>query len=86
MLRSKGFFWVAANHRVAYEWTQAGGVSSVNPMGTWWAAMPREDWEHADGERPDQQPSWHPRYVTRQPSYHSSGSLRYSTTHSASPS
>ena len=65
VLRSKGFFWVAADHRVAYEWTQAGGVSSVNPMGMWYAAMPREDWEHADGERPDQQPSWHPRYGDR---------------------
>ena len=65
VLRSKGFFWVAADHRVAYEWTQAGGVSSVNPMGMWWAAMPREDWEHPDGERPDQQPSWHPRYGDR---------------------
>ena len=29
------------------------------------AAMPREDWEHADGERPDQQPGWHPRYGDR---------------------
>ena len=65
VLRSKGFFWVAADHRVAYEWTQAGGVSAVNPMGMWWAAMPREDWEHPDGERPDQQPSWHPRYGDR---------------------
>ena len=65
VLRSKGFFWVAADHRVAYEWTQAGGVSSVNPMGMWWAAMPREYWEHPDGERPDQQPNWHPRYGDR---------------------
>ena len=27
ILRSKGFFWVAADHRVAYEWGQAGGVA-----------------------------------------------------------
>ena len=40
-------------------------MSSVNPMGMWWAAMPREDWEHADEERPDQQPNWHPRYGDR---------------------
>ena len=30
ILRSKGFS-VAADHRVAYEWAQAGGVSQVNP-------------------------------------------------------
>ena len=65
VLRSKGFFWVAADHRVVYEWAQAGGVSSVDPMGMWWAAMPREYWDHPDGEQPDQQSSWHPRYGDR---------------------
>ena len=44
ILRSKGFFWVAADHRVAYEWAQAGGVSSVKASGMWWAAMPQEYW------------------------------------------
>lgn len=65
VLRSKGFFWVAADHCIAYEWAQAGGVSSVNPMGMWWAAVPRERWAHEDGERPDQGPDWHPRFGDR---------------------
>ena len=65
VLRSKGFFWVAADHRVAYEWGQAGGVSNVNPAGMWWAAVPREDWEHPEGERPDEEPGWHPRFGDR---------------------
>lgn len=65
VLRSKGFFWVAADHRVAYEWGQAGGVSNVSPMGMWWAAVPREHWGQPDGERPDQQPNWHERYGDR---------------------
>lgn len=65
VLRSKGFFWVAADHRVAYEWAQAGGVSNVTPSGFWWAAVPREHWEHADGHRPDQQPGWHARFGDR---------------------
>ena len=65
ILRSKGFFWVAADHRIAYEWAQAGGVSSVNPTGMWWAAMPRNYWVQPEGERPDQQPGWHPRYGDR---------------------
>ena len=60
ILRSKGFFWVAADHRVAYEWAQAGGVSNVNPTGMWWAALPREYWDLAEGQRPDQKPDWHP--------------------------
>ena len=65
VLRSKGFFWVAADHRIAYEWAQAGGVANVKPTGMWWAAVPTEHWEHPDGERPDQQPKWHPRFGDR---------------------
>lgn len=65
VLRSKGFFWVAADHRVAYEWAQAGGISDLNPAGMWWAAVPREHWGHPEGQRPDQQPDWHPRFGDR---------------------
>ena len=65
VLRSKGFFWVAADHRVAYEWAHAGGVSKVKPAGMWWAAVPRERWGHPDGQRPDQQSDWHPRFGDR---------------------
>jgi len=65
VLRSKGFFWVAADHRIAYEWSQAGGVRNVNPAGMWWAAVPREHWGHPEGQRPDQKPSWHFRFGDR---------------------
>lgn len=65
VLRSKGFFWIAADHRVAYEWAQAGGVSNVNPAGMWWAAVPREHWQQPEGQRPDEQPGWHPRFGDR---------------------
>lgn len=66
VLRSKGFFWVAADHKVAYEWAQAGGMKSVRAAAMWWAAVPREHWGHPDGLRPDEQPSWHPRYGDRE--------------------
>ncbi|CAM2005688.1 zinc metallochaperone GTPase ZigA [Acanthopleuribacter pedis] len=65
VLRSKGFFWVAADHRVAYEWAQAGGVRSVSPAGMWWAAVPRERWVFPEGQGPDKQPGWDPRYGDR---------------------
>ncbi len=65
VLRSKGLFWVAADHRIAYEWALAGGVSDVKPAGMWWAAVPREHWEHPKDERPDQEPDWHPRFGDR---------------------
>ncbi len=65
VLRSKGFFWVAADHHIAYEWAQAGGVSHVGPKGLWWAAVPRDRWDMPEEESPDRQPEWHPRYGDR---------------------
>lgn len=65
VLRSKGFFWVAANHGVAYELSQAGGITSVKPAGMWWAAIPRKHWGHPEGQQPDQRPGWHPRFGDR---------------------
>ncbi len=65
VLRSKGFFWIAADHRIAYEWAQAGGVSDMKPIGMWWAAVPREHWQHPEGQRPDEKPGWHPRFGDR---------------------
>jgi len=65
ILRSKGFFWVAADHRVAYEWAQAGGASEVNPAGMWWAAVPRDEWPFPEGQGPDKQPQWDSRFGDR---------------------
>ena len=65
VLRSKGFFWVEADHRIAYEWAQAGGVSDVKPAGYWWAAMPVESWGHPEDSRPDKSPNWHSTYGDR---------------------
>ena len=31
----------------------------------WWAAVPRERWGHPEGQRPDEQPGWHPRFGDR---------------------
>ena len=65
VLRSKGFFWVAANHRVAYEWAQAGSVSNVEPSGVWLAAMPRQYWNNLENPNPDKDPNWDPRFGDR---------------------
>jgi G3E family GTPase len=45
VLRSKGFFWIATRPSMIGVWAQAGGVSSVEPGGLWYAATPEEDWE-----------------------------------------
>ena len=65
VLRSKGFFWVAANHSVAYEWAQAGGVSNVHASGIWQAAMPKEYWADLEDPEPEKGPNWHARFGDR---------------------
>ena len=65
ILRSKGFFWVAADHKIALEWAQAGGVKNVRPVGLWWCAVPEENMDFPEGERPDEQPDWDPQYGDR---------------------
>ena len=65
VLRAKGFFWVAADHRVAYEFAQAGGVLSVSPVGIWWAASNQEALDIPEESRPDNQPDWHQHYGDR---------------------
>jgi G3E family GTPase len=66
LLRSKGFFWVAAAHAVAYEWAQAGGSKAAQPRGHWWAAVPVEHWDMDEDDRPDRQLDWDPRYGDRE--------------------
>ena len=64
IIRSKGFFWVAANHKIAYEWGQVGGISNVAASGMWFAGNPLDDYEY-DGERPDESPDWDSLYGDR---------------------
>ncbi len=48
VLRSKGVFWVAAMPELAFQWSQAGGTSDVEPGGRWWASLPRGEWPEDD--------------------------------------
>ena len=40
-------------------------MSSVDVAGMWWAAIPRNQWGHPEGRRPDQQADWHDRFGDR---------------------
>ena len=50
LLRSKGFMWLASRHDIAGQWSQAGQVVTLDPLGRWWAALPREEWPTDDPE------------------------------------
>ncbi len=44
LLRSKGYFWIATRPKIAAVWSQAGGMSDIQPAGYWWASSPKERW------------------------------------------
>ncbi len=48
VIRAKGHFWIATRPDWVAEFSLAGALSSVTPLGTWWASVPRERWPEGD--------------------------------------
>ncbi|EEE37416.1 cobalamin synthesis protein, P47K [Rhodobacteraceae bacterium KLH11] len=47
VIRAKGHFWIATRPEWVAEFSLAGSLSSVKPIGTWWANVPQDRWpEH----------------------------------------
>ena len=44
VIRAKGHFWIATRPDWVAEFSLAGAVSSVTPLGRWWAGVPRDRW------------------------------------------
>ncbi|KMW57737.1 putative metal chaperone [Candidatus Rhodobacter oscarellae] len=44
VIRAKGHFWLATRPEWVAEFSLAGALSSVKPIGTWWANVPQERW------------------------------------------
>jgi G3E family GTPase len=44
VIRAKGHFWIGSRPNWVAEFSLAGAVSSVAPLGGWWASVPRERW------------------------------------------
>jgi G3E family GTPase len=41
VIRAKGHFWIATRPEWVAEFSLAGALSSIKPMGTWWASVPK---------------------------------------------
>ena len=65
VLRSKGFMWIATRHDLAAVWQQAGSVSSLDPMGHWWASIPREEWDEDPDVVAQVEADWDPQWGDR---------------------
>ncbi|MEM7016760.1 MAG: GTP-binding protein [Pseudomonadota bacterium] len=42
VIRSKGHFWIATRPDWVVEFSLAGALSSISPLGNWWATVPEE--------------------------------------------
>ncbi|MCC5826183.1 zinc metallochaperone GTPase ZigA [Alkalimonas sp.] len=51
LLRSKGYFWLAASPDYAWQWHQAGGIARYGMAGLFWQAVPQDQWPDDDETR-----------------------------------
>lgn len=58
VIRAKGHFWIATRPEWVLEFSLAGALSSVKPLGTWWASVPEERWPDEESARPYMQKHW----------------------------
>lgn len=48
VIRAKGHFWIATRPDWVAEFSLAGALSSISPLGNWWATVPKERWPVGD--------------------------------------
>lgn len=58
VIRAKGHFWIATRPNWVAEFSLAGAISSVAPLGGWWAAVPRERWPDHPEARAKMRENW----------------------------
>lgn len=44
VIRAKGHLWIASRPNWAVEFSLAGAISTVKPLGGWWASVPQDRW------------------------------------------
>ena len=58
VIRAKGHFWLASRPHWVAEFSLAGAISAVTPLGRWWAAVPRGKWPQSGAGREDVEAKW----------------------------
>ena len=51
VIRAKGHFWIATRPEWVAEFSLAGALSSITPIGNWWATVPKERWPDHESAR-----------------------------------
>ncbi len=58
VIRAKGHFWIATRPEWVAEFSLAGALSSVKPIGTWWASVPQDRWPDHPSARAYMEQHW----------------------------
>ena len=58
VIRAKGHFWISTRPGWVAEFSLAGALSSVKPLRTWWASVPKERWPDQESARAYMQQHW----------------------------
>lgn len=58
VIRAKGHFWIATRPEWVAEFSLAGALSSVTPLGTWWASVPKDRWPPQDSVQDYMKQHW----------------------------
>ena len=58
VIRAKGHFWIATQPDWVVEFSLAGALSSTNPLGTWWACIPKEQWPEDEQAQAYMRANW----------------------------
>ncbi len=58
VIRAKGHFWIATRPQWVAEFSLAGTLSSIQPLGTWWASIPEERRPDHDSARAYMEAHW----------------------------
>ena len=65
VVRAKGFFWLATRPNLTGEVSQAGALVRHQGIGTWWASVPREQWQQSDSLMSYLEKVWDPAFGDR---------------------
>ncbi|MEM9180321.1 MAG: GTP-binding protein [Pseudomonadota bacterium] len=58
VIRAKGHFWIATRPEWLAEFSLAGSLSNIAPLGTWWASVPSERWPDSEALRNYLKANW----------------------------
>ena len=58
VIRAKGHFWIATRPDWVIEFSMAGALSTVSPLGNWWATTPKDRWPNDESLKSYMETHW----------------------------